>query len=177
MSSRPAFRGSLPLTVQDRIDELCLQFEQARQGQTPPRPEDFLAQIEEAYRPFLSRELVTLEITRRRMQGETPTAEEYGHRFPDLSSCLDDLLTPPSPGPAHTSLSGLTRIHGIPGRDLGAFLGSVAGAPGLHLLGPTVGRGRHGGGMACTGRPFAPERGGQGAAVGPCGPAGDGAAV
>ncbi len=115
MSSRPAFRGSLPLTVQDRIDELCLQFEQACQGQTPPQPEDFLPQIEEAYRPFLLRELVTLAITRRRMQGEVPTAEEYRHRFPDLSSCLDELLTPASPRVPESTVSLATSV--VPSRE------------------------------------------------------------
>ncbi len=105
MSSRPAFRGSLPLTVQDRIDELCLQFEQACQGQAPARPESFLPQIEEAYRLFLLRELVTLEITRRRMQGEVPTAEEYRQRFPELFSCLDELLRPRSVGLPESTVS------------------------------------------------------------------------
>lgn len=115
MSFRPAFRGSLPLTVQDQIDGLCLQFEQVGQGQTPPRPEDFLPQIEEAYRPFLLRELVTLEITRRRMQGESPTVEEYRQRFPDLISCLDELLTPPRPGLPDSTVSLAATV--VPSRE------------------------------------------------------------
>jgi WD40 repeat protein len=77
------------------------------------------------------RELLALEITRRRTQGEVPTADEYRRRFPDLPSWLDELLAPSPPAlpgstvslvgaspPARESLPSLPG-YSFSGRQLG----------------------------------------------------------
>jgi len=92
MPSRPVFDGSIPPAVQDRIDELCLQFEQAWRTQDPLPVERLLPCVEEAYRPALLWELLTIEIAQRRANGEAPTADEYHGRFPEASDYMDELL-------------------------------------------------------------------------------------
>ena len=109
MSSAPDFRGSLPLNVQDRIDELCLQFEQACQNESSPQPEEFLALIEDTYRLVLLRELLTIEITSRRVRGEVPTAEEYCRRFPELRRYLETLLVPSDPARPQSTVPAVTK--------------------------------------------------------------------
>lgn len=68
-------------SIQDRIDELCEQFEEGwRFGRNPPL-EEHLEQVAEADRAELFQQLLPVELHWRRRRGEQPTAEEYGARF------------------------------------------------------------------------------------------------
>jgi serine/threonine protein kinase/WD40 repeat protein/Tfp pilus assembly protein PilF len=80
--------GTLPLEVARRLDAICDRFEQAWQaaaaGASPPRLADYLADVAEAERPYLLRELIPLDIAYRRDHGEEPQAADYQQRFPSL---------------------------------------------------------------------------------------------
>src|SRR5436305_15225350 len=91
---------SLPLSLEQRVDAVCLRYEQAWKAGGQPRPEDNLEGIAGMERAALLRELVALEVEYRRRLGEAPQPEEYQRRFPELPpDGLPDLLgSPPRPG-------------------------------------------------------------------------------
>jgi serine/threonine-protein kinase len=97
--------GTLPLSVAQALDHLCDRFEQAWQkvgaGHSPPRLEDYMAEVVEAERPDLLRELIPLDIAYRRDHGEQPQAADYQHRFPDLDPAwlAQRLAEPPAEEP------------------------------------------------------------------------------
>jgi WD40 repeat protein len=72
----------LPFDALERIDRICLRFEQSWRSGPRPGLGDYLAgQGDE--RRALFRELLKVELEYRRKAGEHPTAEEYCRRFPD----------------------------------------------------------------------------------------------
>jgi serine/threonine-protein kinase len=73
----------LPLSAKQRIDRICLLFEDAWDTGRSPRAEEYLGEVSGAERVFLLRELLRLETHYRRGRGETLDAEEYCNRFPD----------------------------------------------------------------------------------------------
>src|SRR5438093_12822537 len=87
-----------------RLDQVCDRFEaawkSAGSGGPPPRIEEFLADTREPERSLLLQQLLLLEIDYRRLRGEGPAAEEYGSRFPGLSSqFLVEAFPTPPPAP------------------------------------------------------------------------------
>ena len=83
--SRPE---TLPLSMALAVDGPCNRFEQAWQaaaaGATPPRLEDYVAEVPPELRPYLLRELIPLDIAYRRDHGQQPKADDYQGRFPGL---------------------------------------------------------------------------------------------
>ena len=83
------------------LDQVCDCFEtawkNARPGGPRPRIEDFLVDTREPERSLLLQQLLLLEIDYRRLRGESPAAEEYGSRFPGLSSQFLIEAFPPPP--------------------------------------------------------------------------------
>ena len=76
--------SSLDLSMQRRVDAVCLAFEEAlRAGGEPPRIEQYLGKTAEPEYSALLRELLALELEYRRRNGESPTCEEYHLRFPN----------------------------------------------------------------------------------------------
>ena len=63
---------SLPLTVAERIDRVCLDFEAAWKAGRTPRIEDYLGDAQGAERRGLLRELLLLELDYRFQSGQTP---------------------------------------------------------------------------------------------------------
>jgi len=87
---------SIPLSIEQRVDDVCDRFEAAwRDGQRPP-VEDFLGSRDGMERSAVLFELVTLEIAYRGRRGEHLGLEEYLARFPDdaklIESALESLL-------------------------------------------------------------------------------------
>lgn len=81
----------LPIAVLERIDDLCVEFEQKWQTNAPPVIEPFLDDdIEPFARDALLAELIALEIDYRRHHGETPTEQEYLERFPAVTKIIHD---------------------------------------------------------------------------------------
>jgi serine/threonine-protein kinase len=64
-----------------------------------PRLEDFLLQIEQADRPALLRELLTLELEQRARRGERPAVAEYHQRLPEYGSVVEEVFGSLSTGP------------------------------------------------------------------------------
>jgi O-acetyl-ADP-ribose deacetylase (regulator of RNase III) len=79
---QPPGTGSLPLSLDQRVDEVCDRFEKAWKDGQGPRIEDYLAEVPEPDRVPLFGELLALEIELRCNAGERPMLEEYAPRFP-----------------------------------------------------------------------------------------------
>jgi len=72
---------SLTLAALERIDRICLAFEQACQHGQPPRIETYLDEVDAAERTELLYELLLLELDYRSRQGHVPSVDEYRSRF------------------------------------------------------------------------------------------------
>lgn len=106
MPSPQLIQRPLPVSAQDRIDDICSRFEQAWQTTDSPPLEEFAACIEDAYRDTLLRELITIDIHSRRSRGNVLTVAEYSARFPAMQSHVERLLVAPGPQtPATTVLA------------------------------------------------------------------------
>jgi serine/threonine protein kinase/predicted Zn-dependent protease len=84
--------SSLPLSLQQCIDEACNRFELAWQAGQRPRLEDVLSGRPEPERAIMLQELIALDIAYRRRAGEQPQPEEYRARFPELADWSGALL-------------------------------------------------------------------------------------
>lgn len=70
------------------ISYLCESFSHEWRPEARPAFDGYLAQVAVDARPTLVRNLLHLEIARRRAVGEKPTAEEYLRRFPPLAAAI-----------------------------------------------------------------------------------------
>jgi serine/threonine-protein kinase len=99
MSQTPQpYDDSTGLSLQKRVDEVCLRFERAWKAGQRPALEEFLGDTPEPERAVLCRELIALELVYRRQAGETPQKEEYEARFPDINLSPHHALAAPSAG-------------------------------------------------------------------------------
>src|SRR5262245_32722305 len=86
----------LPFAVQQRIDTICVRFEEAwRDGPGPPL-EEFLGGVPEPERPHLFRELLPLEVEMRQRRGDLVRPDTYLQRFPEYADLIARLV--PAPG-------------------------------------------------------------------------------
>jgi serine/threonine protein kinase/WD40 repeat protein len=86
-TTRPhASAASLPLTVARQIDDVCGEFEAAWQADTRPDLAAFADRVTGPARTPLLHQLIRLDAYYRRQAGETPAADEYAARFPDLDA-------------------------------------------------------------------------------------------
>jgi hypothetical protein len=84
MGERPADnRGELPPTVSVRNEDPCDLYMSAWQSGHRPRIEDALKICPPRYVEAFLRNLLMLELSRRRRDGEVPTPGEYRSRFPE----------------------------------------------------------------------------------------------
>jgi hypothetical protein len=79
---QPSGTGSLPLSLDQRVDEACDRFEKAWRAGQRPRIEDYVTEAPGPARGMLLRELLAVEIELRSGGPEKPTPEEYQRRFP-----------------------------------------------------------------------------------------------
>lgn len=81
---------ALSAAEQARVDQVCNRFEAAWKiagpDVPPPRIEEFLADTSEPERSVHLRQMLLLEVDYRRLRGEIPAPDDYGSRFPGLSS-------------------------------------------------------------------------------------------
>jgi serine/threonine-protein kinase len=83
---------SLPLSLEQSIDALCLRFESAWQAGERPAIEAYLAEAPAEARAALLRELLELELAYVRRAGERPTLDAYRRRFPEHAELLEHEL-------------------------------------------------------------------------------------
>jgi WD40 repeat protein len=92
--------GLLDASQLTRIDQICLDFEQALLRGGAPRLEDYLIRLDAtdsaAMRAVLFRELLVLEIDYRRRSGVLPTAGAYQSRFPEYAKVVVRLFCEPA---------------------------------------------------------------------------------
>jgi len=84
--------GDLPPTAAARIDEACGRFESAWQSGHRPRIEEALETGPASYSTALLRNLLVLELSCRRRDGEAPAPGEYRARFPEHAQLVDSLF-------------------------------------------------------------------------------------
>jgi len=82
-------QAALPLTgPYEKVNALCDSFSSEWKPQSRPAFEDYLRQVAEDAQLTLLRNLLHIEIQRRRDCGEQPNAEEYLVKFPSLASLI-----------------------------------------------------------------------------------------
>jgi eukaryotic-like serine/threonine-protein kinase len=84
--------GDLPPTVAARSEDVCSFYMSAWQSGHRPRIEDALERCPPPYPEALLRNLLVLDLTRRRRDGEVPTPGEYRARFPEHAQLIDSLF-------------------------------------------------------------------------------------
>jgi serine/threonine protein kinase len=99
-------QDSLPLSVQQRVDEACDRFEAAWRAGPRPRLEDYLAGATEPERAEFLRKLLELEIELRLEGRERPAREEYAARFPGHSEMIQAVFEAALSNPVIESPSG-----------------------------------------------------------------------
>jgi hypothetical protein len=63
-------------------------------------------------RPALLRELLTVELSHRRLSGEHPEADEYRGRFPDYPEVIEETLEIGAPGDDRPSADAKNLVPG-----------------------------------------------------------------
>ena len=89
------FRDSLSTENARLLEQVCDRFEGEFRDGNRPRIEEMLNHVRPGMYGVALTELVCLEVYYRQRAGESPTADEYRNRFPDLEStrlaeALDD---------------------------------------------------------------------------------------
>jgi len=90
---------SVPPSLEELIDAVCLRFERCWQVGETPILEEYLEGAAASQRGPLLAELLPLEFYYRTQRGEHPTAEEYTRRFPGHEEQIRSLLPKPPPAP------------------------------------------------------------------------------
>jgi eukaryotic-like serine/threonine-protein kinase len=91
--------GSFSATQAEELDRTCDRFEAAWRTGGRPRIEDHLVGVSAPLRSALLRELITIELDRRRRLGERLGPDEYHARFPGESEALAAVFGPSAARP------------------------------------------------------------------------------
>ena len=87
-----------------QLNRICDRFESAWQSGEPPRIDDYLQDLPPEIFQAAVPQLVALEIDYRKLQGESPSTNEYSDRFASLQRAwLDQLCTGSETGHATQS--------------------------------------------------------------------------
>jgi WD40 repeat protein len=110
---------ALTLSREQKVDQVCTRFEAAWTSGAPPRIEDYLANLGEAEKDAVLRELILLDVFYRQKRGESCRAEDYQARFPELTaewlaSVLAEEKAASCPPPAEETLV-ITSSETMPG--------------------------------------------------------------
>jgi hypothetical protein len=113
--------GSLPLSVELRIDAVCQAFEEAWQAAgeagTRPRIEDYLGATTQPERGALLCELLKIELHYRR--GERPTPDEYRQRFPQHGNLIAHLVDQVAAAPGPLRERGRETVRAVAPQETG----------------------------------------------------------
>lgn len=83
---------SIPLPIEQRVDEVCDRFEAAWREGEAPRIEDYLGSCDGLERSVALVELVMLEVDYLGRRGQLPMPEEYLARFPGDANLFESIL-------------------------------------------------------------------------------------
>jgi hypothetical protein len=93
---------NLSLDLARQVEQQCQRFETAWKANERPRIEVFVADVPEAGRAVLLRELIVLDVLYRRNAGEPCRSEYYQERFPKLdASWLAGVVAEPAHAPTN----------------------------------------------------------------------------
>ena len=123
---------TLSLAAQERIDKVCLAFEDAWKSGSCPPLEQYLEGVAESDRSALLRELLRVELHYRSGRGETPSPDEYLARFPHYPEAVAEASK------AARAASGTTGSGRLPSRGAGSASGAAEGV--AHAVGARIGR-------------------------------------
>ena len=89
----PADEQTVPLPVQERIDRVCLAFEDAWQEGRQAEIAQHLGDRPEPERSALLYELLRVDLDYRFSRGDVPTPQEYRARFPEDAALIDSAFS------------------------------------------------------------------------------------
>src|SRR5262249_24040384 len=108
----PRDSASLPLSLLERIDDICDRFEGVWKAGSQPAVAEYLSEVHAEARPRLLCELLRVDIDYRRRHGEPPQPADYqAHASLPNAATLAELFAEPSdpaPGPAPPESQGRT---------------------------------------------------------------------
>ena len=94
MNKNSPFEDSpLPLSIEEQIDRICMDFEAAWKAGQEPLVEDYLGDAQGPIRSSLLRELLLLDWDYRKRAGENLAISEFHARFPHDRELIDTSLT------------------------------------------------------------------------------------
>ena len=77
---------ALPLSLEQKVDQVCSRFEAMWKAGAQPRIEDYLADLADLDKPEILRELILVDVYYRRQRGESCQPDDYHARFPELAA-------------------------------------------------------------------------------------------
>jgi serine/threonine protein kinase len=92
--------SALPLSLEERIDQVCDRFEAAWRAGQRPRIEGYVAEFPEAERPLLLADLLKLEMGLRAADGETLSPAAYLARFAEHGELIEGAFAALEQAPA-----------------------------------------------------------------------------
>src|SRR5262249_31001236 len=100
---------ALTLSLEQKVDQVCTRFEAAWVSGASQRIEDYLADLADAEKGEVLRELILLDVFYRQKRGETCRAEDYRARFPELAAeWLASAVAEAKPSAANVTAAGPT---------------------------------------------------------------------
>ena len=106
---QPTEDQPLPLTIRQRIEQVCDRFTAEWKSGEQPAIESLLTDWDEPQRSALLRELVLLDIKCRRRENAKPSVAEYIGRFPENAQAITEAWSMVDESSVDTSESGNTR--------------------------------------------------------------------
>jgi hypothetical protein len=97
VNESPSTRSYRPASQKQRVDAVCVRFEDAWKSGATPRLETYLSELDDADRPLLFEELLALELLYRLARKETPLPQEYITRFPEHASRVSAIFAEVAP--------------------------------------------------------------------------------
>ena len=109
------------LSVADRIDPVCDDFEAAYKSGNNPSIEDYLLRVESDHRAALFRELLLLDIQYGDRRGQSPNADDLSKRFPEFDALVREVVQATYPSTVKwDDVSSVSEVPSTP-RSLGKY--------------------------------------------------------
>lgn len=110
--------ASLPLESLERIDQVCVAFEESWNQGVTPQLEEFLQRVSQELRSRLFTELLFIELEHRKHRSEFPSRDEYRKRFSEHVSVVDQVFSEFHANERTTRADGREVIDGLVGETI-----------------------------------------------------------